>query len=314
MLFRLNGFLLSLSAVAFLASTTSGASTITKKIDGSDKKNKGEVLDNPTLRAESGALSSWSFYSSFTYKGGSLADPKSAERPNIVSASEKPNLQSISGDFGVKYRLTKEDNISLRMGAYMAAPFHSSFTSDNARVQQEFDNNAQELDINDPKLSYFRTYYLGAVQNVTFLHYEKTTKGTLTDFGYHSNIGLSHGAAIRLNKSMYLAGTLAYMQGFFDKHEALYKPYQTERVYKAGISLEYYPVDKIALRAVSDVASYFQMRDKEMHELERRDLQQTLAMSYFYSRDIVISPKLSFNVEDIRPEKTNIGMSLNLNL
>lgn len=296
-------------------------SIVSKKKASSGEGYKEEVLDSPTLKAQSGALSPWSFYSSYVYKGGSLANPRSAERPNITNANEKPNLQSVSGNFGIKYRLTKKDNLSLQMGAYMAAPFHSEFTSQDIRVQKEFDENHQEMNVDDPRLSYFRTYYLGSLQNVTFLHYEKTTNGSLTDFGYHSNVGLSHGSAYRLSKSFYLAGTFAYMQAFFDKDRANFNgyevslhPYQTERVYKAGVSMEYYPVENIALRAVTDIASYFQMRDREARELERRDLQQTLAMSYFYTRDIVIAPNLAFNINDIHIDKTNFGVSLNLNL
>lgn len=282
-----------------------------------------EVVENPTLKNLSGALSSFSFYSKFTYKGGSLSHPSSALRPNITNSAKKPSLQSMTGQLGAKYRITKKDSISVQVGTSMTTPFHSEFKTRDTSIQKDFDDNHQNLEFDNPKISYFRTYNLGFTQNVTFLTFEKFTQNTYTEYGYNSNIQLQHAIAIPLAKSFYIAGTFAYQQAFFDKSSLYipaYKkslslaPYQIQRNYKTSISMEYYLRSHIALRAQTDIASYEQTRNNSFSDVEKNANQQLLAMTYFFSRDISIAPSATFIYDDIRSDKTNLGLTLYMNL
>ena len=42
--------------------------------------------------------------------------------------------------------------------------------------------------------------------------------------------------------------------------------------------------------------------------------QQTIALSYFFNRDISVSPNIRFIAEDLRAERSNIGLTLNVNI
>lgn len=283
---------------------------------------KEEVLENPTLKTLSGALSSWSLYSTFTYKGGSLDKPLSSERPNITKAAEEPGLTSLSGVVGIKYRLSKKDNLSIQVGTYMTAPFHTNYDGNSSRNEEDFNNNNGRLDLDDPVISYFRTYYVGSIQNISFFKYQHSTRGIYTDYGYDSAFAFSQASAIPLGKKVYLAGTFTYTQFFFDKssteHPLLGKtslyPYQKEREYKLSLAMEYYLNPKFALRAITDLGVYFQMRGDELDDLDHQPLQQTIAMTYFINRDISIAPNLRFIAENIRSDRTNVGLSLNVNI
>lgn len=280
---------------------------------------KTDVIENPTLQTLSGALNKWSLYSSFTYKGGAVNNPTSAERPNIQNAQESAGLADMSGNLGVKYRITKKDNLSLQVGVYSTTPFHSSLNSSNKKNQKDFDENHQKVNADDPTLSYFRTYYIGDIQNITFLKFQYVTRGIYRDYGLRSGFSLSHAAAIKLKKAVYLAASLTYENYLYDKDTSLYNgvkisllPYQTQHKFRGNISTEVYLKKHISVRFITDLFSYYQMKHES--KIETRSLQQTLGLTYFFNRDISISPSVKFIAKDIRADRTNSSLTINLNL
>lgn len=298
--------------------SVSFASTQVKNIDVNTQK-KQEVIENPTLKTLSGALNKWSLYSSYTYRGGSLVEPTSAERPNIQNAEESAGLSDMTGNIGIKYRLTKQDNFSLQLGVYSTTPFHSTLDTDNTKNQNDFDENHQNIDGDDPTLSYFRTYYIGEIQNVTFVKYQHVTRGIYRDYGLQSGIALSHAAAYKLNKASYVAASMTYENYQYDKrstnvngHDISLLPYQTEHKLRGNISTEFYLKRNISFRLITDIFSLYRM--KEETDNQDRVLQQTIAMSYFFNRDISIAPNIRFIADDLRSDRTNLGLTVNVNL
>lgn len=295
------------------------ANTSEKEVSQKQTANKKDVVENPTLKTLSGSLNKYSLYSSFTYKGGSLKDPISADRPNILNAQEKSSLASLSGNFGVKYRLTKSDNLSLQLGVYSTTPFHSSFKAEDSATQRKFDENHQNVDFDDPTISYFKTYHIGQLQNISFVKFQWATRGVYRDNGLRAAAAYSHAAAYKINKYAYVAATMTYENYIYDKSETIYKgyklslkPYQTQHTLRGNISTEFYVKRNMAFRLITDVFSLFQMKDSA--EIEDRKKQQTIAMTYFFSRDISIAPSVKFVASDMRADRTNIGMTLNVNL
>jgi len=283
-----------------------------------DKINE-EVVENPTLKTLSGSLSKFSFYSRFTYRGGSLDKPTSAERPNIRDLGANPNLVDMSGVFGFKYRLTKYDNLSLQMGLYSTTPFHSSIDTNNSTNQNDFDKNHQRTTSDDPLLSYFRTYRIGELQNISFFQYQHITRDIYREYGGRGILRFSQASAYRLNRAMYIAATLTYENYSYDKdtidyfgHEVSIRSQQPEHTYRANISTELYMSKNLSFRFITDVFSHVRYRDEETSESVSS--QQTLGMSYFYSRDISISPNIKFIASDLRNERTTMGLNLNVNI
>lgn len=311
--------LLFITLISFLTVNAFATSKSEGAIEKKSFNTKEEVLENPTLKTLSGSLKRWSFYSTFAYKGGAINDLTSAERPNIKKAQGTPSLASMSGVLGAKYRLSKYDNISLQAGMYMATPFHSSHTASSSKIQKEFDENSQELDIDNPLLSYFKTYTLAELQNVSFVKYQYVTRGTERDYGYHSAAAFSQAMAYPISTFAYVAATATVTQYFFDKSTTKYMgmdvsllPYQTQREYLLSLSTEFYLQRNLSIRLISDIFSRYTMRKQS--ELEKRVLQQTIAGTYFFSRDISIAPNIRFIAEDMRADRTNIGLTLNVNI
>lgn len=282
-------------------------------------KSKSEVLENPTLKTLSGSLKNYSLYSNYVYRGGSFSDPLGAERPNILNAEESASLASFSGNLGLKYRLTKTDNLSLQVGLYMTTPFHSEHDASTSKIQREFDNNHQQGDLDDPTLSYFKTYNIGSIQNISFFKLQYVTRGIYRDYGLRAIGAYSHAAAFKLNKFSYLATSITYENYQYDAVEKEVSgnlisllPYQVRHRLRGNLSAEFYLKKNISFRVITDVFSYYRMRDDS--DVKSRGLQQTIAATYFFNRDISIAPNLRFVSEDIRADRTNIGLTLNVNL
>ena len=286
---------------------------LTKKFD------KSEVIENPTLQTLSGSLNRFSLYSSFTYRGGALSDPLGAERPNILNAKEQPSLSNMSGNLGLKYRMTKTDNLSFQVGVYSVTPFHSSHTASSARIQREYDQNGQDVNFDDPTISYFKTYYLGKIQNISFVRFQYTTRDIYRQFGLRGILNYSHAAAFKLTKFAYIAASLNYDRLFYDQESTMFRgrevsllPNQIENRLRGNLTAEMYLSRKISFRFITDIFSLTQLRRSS--DIENRDLQQTIAMTYFINRDISIAPNIRFVTKDIRSDRTNIGLNLNVNL
>lgn len=283
------------------------------------KGSKGEVVENPTLKTLSGALSDWSLYSSYSYKGGSLEKINSAERPNVRNKEAKPYLAEFTGNLGLKYRLTKQDNLSIQIGIHSTTPFHSNLETDNSQNQSDYDKYGQKTSGDDPTISYFRTYYIGDLQNISFFKYAYVTRDSYREYGGRSIFQYSHAGAYRINKAAYIAGSLNYENYAYDKDTIEYfgrdyniRESQPEHKYRANLSAEFYLSRKIAIRAITDLFSYTRYRDQINPEEDKR--QQTLATTYFFNRDISIAPSVKFLLEDLRADRTNLGLNLNVNL
>ncbi len=278
-----------------------------------------EVIDNPTLKTMSGSLNRISFYSRFTYRGSSLKDPISAERPNLREISATPSLVNMSGVFGLKYRLSKQDNISLQMGVYSTTPFHSSIDTENDSNKNDFEKNGQKTTSDDPLVSYFRTYTIGELQNISFFQYQHITRDIYKEYGGKGIFRFSQASAYRVNKAFYVAATLTYENYTYDKDFINYfgkrvsiRSKQREHTYRGNLSAEYYFDRTLSFRFITDVFSFVRYRDANSSETVSS--QQTIGMTYFFSRDISIAPNVQFIMSDLRSDRTTTGLNINVNI
>ncbi len=308
--------LMLISSLTFAA--TDKAAKSQGEVKNKSFNTKEEVLDNPTLKTLSGSLKRWSFYSSFKYNAGALDNLNDAERPNIRNAGNTTSLTNFTGNLGVKYRLSKSDNLSLQVGLEKKAPFHDNVDSDNTTVQYELDTYGDSLNIDNPVLSYFKTYYLAGIQNVTFLQYQYATWDYYQDLGINSVFNLSHSLAYKVWKAAYVAVSANATQYFYDKNTISYNGFeiagrdrQVNRSFSFSLAGELYFSRSLSLRMITDLYTADHYRSDRIKE---KVLQQTVAMTYFFTRDISIAPNIRFIAEDIRAERTNVGLTMNVNL
>jgi hypothetical protein len=304
-----------------LAQTTSSSvipQNLEKKSDEADN-----IITNRRIRASTGSLSKWSFNSSWNYNAGSVERPFDATRPNITAASDVALLQNLSGDVGVNYRLNQKDRLSLKTGLQMAAPFHSSIETNDAGVREEFEKNQGNLDVQNPALSYSRIFKVKGVQNVLSAGAGLYTQGALTDRGYQYFFNSSLNTMYDMGKTGASAGLLfTYDRNFFDRDTAINArgvqvsllEGQAEQVLGIYPQAEYEINETFNLRTILRAWVYEDRRSRKFGDFIQRELTQSVGLGISVTRDIFLYPNIQFAPNNLRADKTNVGLSANINL
>lgn len=284
----------------------------TAKETKSDKAD--ELITNRRFRAQTGSLSALSINSSFSYSGGSIKDPLSADRPNIVGAADTALISGISGSINGNYRMTKVDRIGVGAGVQMLAPFHSEIETNNQRTQAEFDENQGKLDVSNPYVSYTRLAKIYGVQTVVSAGLTKYTTGNFTDAGYNYNTSFSLNTMYDFGGSSFSVGVLGvFDRNLFDNDDPALAGFQAETVYGFLPQAEYVINDTFNLRTI--VRSHWYQKTRAAGaEFVKRDVTQSVGLGISVSRDVFLYPNVQFAWDNFTAENTNVGLSANINM
>jgi hypothetical protein len=247
-----------------------------------------QLITNRRLRASEGSLSKWSVSTYWNYSGGSLSDPTEPARPNIVGGGNVQTLQSLYGEIGVKYRLTKLDSLTASTGLFMTTPFHSKI-DDNSSQRKGFDENSRKLNIQDPFLKYTHVNRLWGMQSISNIQGIYITNNQLKDA---------------------LRSQLVLQQVFM------------KDVGDSGLSLEigFYPVaeyvinDTYNLRTTFGWQVYQSLKKHDMDTFNKLKVYQSIGLGISVTRDVFLYPNIQFIPSNIRRDVTNIALSANINL
>ena len=276
------------------------------EIDEADK-----VITNRRLRADMGSTSNWSVRTFWNYQGGSLDQPFTADRPNIDAGGDNLLLASVSGNVGVRYRMTKFDSLNLAVGLNMVTPFHSSFTTDNTRLQQSFDQNSQKLTANDPSLTYNKVDSIWGFQVSTNVAVTYVTNAQLKNRGYSSSGSFSTQWMKDLGSGWTVGPGVQYVAYTFNSREASQN--ETDRVFVLFPAVEYVINDTFLWRAVYRVFLERPTTANDWTYRKRIDSIST-GIGISITRDIFLYPNIQFIPEDIRSDRTNVSITANVNL
>jgi len=269
-----------------------------------------QLITNRRLRADSGSLSLWSVSTAFNYQGGSLARPKDALRPNIVKGADALTLQNLTGDVGIKYRMTKLFSLTMSTGVFMTTPFHKTIKTDNSKLQKNFDENHQKMTVNDPllKATYVNKFF--DVQSVTNLKLTLVTNNQQKLEGYQWSYYLSENIMRQHEgtKLSYGANIAIQTYSFSRQNDAL-----TDRVFGIYPAIEYEINEKVNFRTAFGTFVYQHLRGDESNTYEKRKVYQSLGLGILLGRDVFLYPNIQYIPSDIRSDRTNIALSTNVN-
>lgn len=292
---------------AFAATATTNPEANTQASDEAD-----QAITNRRLRAAEGSLSKWSISTFWNYQGGSLNDPTEPERPNIVSGGNVQTLQSLSGEIGVKYRLTKLDSLTFSTGLFMTTPFHSEI-DDNSPLKPAFDENSQELNIQDPFLKYSHLDKIWGIQSITTAQGKLITNNQLSERRFRSELLLSQNFMKDVNQTGFSYGA-NFMAYFYDFRDSVKLESNTERLLGIYPQAEYVINDTYNLRTVFGWQVYEQTRGMPSDTYKKRKVYQSVGVGISVNRDLFFYPNIQFIPSNIRDDVTNIAVSMNLNL
>ena len=285
--------------------------TETKASDEAD-----QLITNRRLRASQGSLSDWSINSSWNYNGGSLEKPIGSSRPNVTGASDVPAVQNLSGNIGVSYRASTYDRFTLGFGLQMASPFSSkadeSFT---AAGKREFEETQGDVDLNNPSLSYSRVMNIAGVQTVLGTSMTYYTQDALTNIGYNTYNDITLNTMYEFKGTGFSAGML-FSAGAYShsKEDPSLASSQAEYVFYAMPQAEYVINDTFNLRTILRPYWYQNSRGQSFSKWTRLDMTQSVGLGISMTRNIFLYPNIQFAPDNIRADRTNIGLSANINI
>lgn len=308
--------MIAMLAVAFSGSVfaqdqqaNSEGQTTMKIEDAADKKNKvdGDVdqeITNAKLRAESGSKSRYSLSFTANYNGGSLSKPMSKDRPNPTNDPLVPKT-SMSGDFGGRYRIDKNQSLSATLGYSLERPFHE----------------AERGQVSNPSLSYNNSRKIGVVQNVASASITASTNSDETEIGTVGYASISDTVVYDFGGSRMSLGIVPeIIASSFNKRNNIVEPKGQDAGAAIGFQEDYsaaiYPFaeyafsDKINVRTVFRPWIFSHARgESDFWTFQRRPWTQSFGIGIAMTRDIFLYPNFQWNWERWRREDFNFAGS-----
>lgn len=311
---------LALSTTAFAQSETQSAESKAKAsavAPNAPVKKEGEadvdeVITNRKLRAETGSKSKFSFSTMMQYLGGTIENPGSAERPNIASTAYVAAEPTLSGTIGGKYKISSLQSLSADIGVAVYKPFHS----DSERTFRD------RTTVADPSLTYQVVYQAAGVQNVsaitgTWITDSETRKAS----GQTAGVTFSQTAIYDFGGSIWsvgLAGELSYNTFDIDKNTAMKN--STVGTIQKDYEVALYPFaevnisEKLNLRTVFRPWIFQHKMAKNFGEIDRAPFTQSVGVGVSVTRDLYFYPNIQFAPLNLQADRTNVGLSMNLNI
>lgn len=274
-----------------------------------------EVITNRKLRAETGSKNVFSFSTALEYAGGTIKDPGSKMRPNITGALGTQDAARLSGTVGVKYKISTMQSLALDIGVGVDAPFHSD--------QESF---GERSSANNPSLSYQVLSKVAGIQSVTQVAASAYTSSFLQKVGYQAGLTLVQTMAYDFGGSNFTIGGLVELNAnsfFKDASTVVTVGEETGPVgkrqgdFRAGLYpfAEYVINDRLNVRTISGLWAYDHSRaQSEFWTWNKNAIYQSVGLGISVTRDLYLYPNVQFMPENIKDERTNVALSMNLNL
>ncbi len=264
-----------------------------------------EVITNRKLRAETGAKKKYSFSSAVTYSGGTVNNPMSDVRPNITAGIGTQIAPRLSGSVGMKYRLSPLQTLSASVGVGVDKPFHSD-DKKNFRERSSASN---------PGLSFTNMSKLLGIQTVSSVSASAYTTDFLRTNGYLAGFGLSQTMVYDFGGSKTSVGVSASISAsIFDKDDAQLAAAQGDYGVGAFPFFEYVFNDKLNFRTLVGFMADHSRSTSDFWTWTANKVYQSAGLGISVTRDLYLYPNVQFIPEDIRADRTNVGITANINL
>jgi hypothetical protein len=280
----------------------------TNKTQGEDVD---EVITNSLLRAESGSKSKLSIATAFNYNGGSIQTPLSEDRPNVAASTGTIPKSNLQGQTSVKYNLNSRNSLMLGVGMRWISPLSSS---------GPHDFEGQRFDADNPYLTYQYLYKWLGIQSVMQVQALAFTNSDLLAEGYVGQLQFDQENMYELGESGVSVGASTWVAlQSFNKTGPVGKlddVRSDQSDYSFGIQpcVEYQFNDRFNLRAITSLWVFEHTRDMDAGSYFQDKIYESVGVGITVTRDIYLFPNISFLPEDIRSDRTNIGLNTNINV
>jgi hypothetical protein len=287
-------------------------STIKTKVQKSVDKSD-QLITNKRFRARTGSLSDFSLASTFIYRGGSIPEPLSANRPNIAGRADAASVARLNANLLGTYRLNALNRINAGIGVQTIAPFQNSISTQSSTAQNEFDRNQGDIDVFDPFVSYRHMNKFFDVQTIFTGGLTQFTAGNMRDNGYQNRVRLTLDTMYDLGTTGISFGArFRYSKFFFDKNDPSLLSKQLDQVAVIEPQFEYEINDTFNFRTVFRTFAF--QNNNDDRTMQRRDSTQDVGLGISLTRDIFLFPNFQFSYDAPTLENTNVGLVANINM
>ena len=278
-----------------------------------------DVITNKKLRAESGSKSRYSISTAMNYNASTLEKPFSERRPNITEGAALDNVASLAGTIAAKMQLSSTASLSAGFGLKINTPF-------SANVPESA---GQRVTASDPSVTYQKLSKLGGFQSVTQFGPTFYTSKNVRDTGTLGDISLSQTFAHDFGGSKFTLGALFGLTGRgFDKaastvcavnqdtgESVLCGSAQSDYTVGAYPFAEYQINDTFGVRTITGLYVYDHYRSvSNAFTLSKNIIYQSVGLGISVTRDIYLYPNIQFLPENMRADRTNVGLNTYINL
>ncbi len=272
-----------------------------------------DEITNARARATLGSKSKWSVRTALAYQGGSIEKPLDEKRPNYRASVNTNTVTYFNADVAIKRRLGDMDSLNFGTGLTLFRPFHRTF---DEATNSGSGKNARNANVSSPYLEYniaYRLMDLQAYTALTYVHsttdYDVNTVKTTGMFDLSQTVIAEVGTGLSIGSTFSLVKTLYKGSSNFDG-EGNAKVNLDAAAYPF---LEYAFNDRYSFRTVF---GYFSFQEFENDRGQFRQLTpyQSMGVGISINRDFYLYPNIQFAPKDIRDDRTNVGLSANINV
>lgn len=266
------------------------------------------LITNPKMRAESGSKSKYSIATSANYSGGSLKQPFGDTRPNITGATGTTDFPTLGGSVSAKWNMSKRSSLMGGVGLRWVAPL--------AGEQTPKGYEGKRVDADNPYLVYQYLYRMGALQSAVQLRETFFTASDRTREGFLTNWAVSQNSMYDIGMTGISVGFNTYVgAAIYNKHEPEFKKGQSDYSFGFSPAAEYRLTDKLNLHVDTNLFIYEHLRSANgTWTFRRQEVSQNFSVGYAITRDLFISPGVSFVASNLRLERTTWSLNANINL
>jgi hypothetical protein len=262
-----------------------------------------EVITNRKLRAETGAKKKYSFSSTVTYSGGTVNNPMADVRPNITAGIATQVAPRLSGSLGMRYRLSPLQTLGASFGVGVDKPFHGD-------DKKSFRDRSSA---SNPGVSFTNMSKILGIQAVSSVSANAFTTDFLRTNGYVAGFGLSQTLVYDFGGSKTSVGVSASISSsIFDKDG----PGLQQGDYGVGAFpfFEYVFNDKLNFRTLVGFMADHSRTTSDFWTWTANKVYQSAGIGISVTRDLFLYPNVQFIPEDVRSDRTNVGITATLNL
>lgn len=262
-----------------------------------------EVITNRKLRAETGAKKKYSFSSTISYSGGTVNNPMADVRPNITAGIATQVAPRLSGSLGMRYRLSPLQTLGASFGVGVDKPFHG----DDKKSFRE------RSSASNPGVSFTNMSKILGIQAVSSVSANAFTTDFLRTNGYVAGFGFSQTLVYDFGGSKTSVGVSAsFSTSIFDKDG----PGLMQGDYGVGAFpfFEYVFNDKLNFRTLVGFMADHSRETSDFWTWTANKVYQSAGIGISVTRDLFLYPNVQFIPEDVRADRTNVGITATLNL